>query len=222
MGGRLGGAPARISVSQAGLDWAARHDVTLGSYHGLFSTPTPLIHVWKGKTWDFVPLEAFLSGSFLRAKPDQAIVIGDEKTVPEVFASMTARAGKLQKVPSIFTPDILNAAGTALRFLCAEWQRFASRYNMKVEDANAEAHKNAVSRAAEGVPPTLHEINGRKSLTQIGPRTNWPVTRLPWIERYLEGCICVGIICCICRIPSGPPSTDSCGHANHYVGLGVA
>lgn len=153
-GGIVVVAPARINLIQAGLDLAARHDVILVSYRGKASTPKPLIHVWNGKTWDFVPIEAFLSGSFLRAKPEQTIVIGDEKMLPEVFAPMTAWAGKLQKVPSIFTPDILNAAGTALRFRRAEWQWFAKRYSMKVETAPADASPgSSVGRSLDAARP---------------------------------------------------------------------
>ena len=137
-------APARINIIQVGMDLAARPGITLVSYQGEAATAKPLIHVWNGKEWDFIPLDAFQSGAFLPTKPSQTLVIGDEKLVPEAFVPMATWAGKLQKIPTLDTPDLVNAAGAALKFRTEDWQWFATRYNMKVEDINAEVRKDSV------------------------------------------------------------------------------
>ncbi|MCX7009946.1 MAG: hypothetical protein NTY53_22350 [Kiritimatiellaeota bacterium] len=162
-------APARINVIQVGMDLAARPGVTLVSYQGEASTAKPLIHTWNGKEWEFVALEAFQSGAFLTAKPSQTLVIGDEKLVPEVFAPMSAWAGKVTKIPSLATPDIVNAAGTALKFRSDDWQWYAARYNMKVEDINAEARKDSVYNHKVGDSLKLHRKDTAPQTVEVAP-----------------------------------------------------
>ncbi len=154
-GGTVVVAPARINLIQVGMDLVARHGVTLVSYQGEAATAKPLIHVWNGKEWDFVPLDAFQSGAFLPAKPTQTLVIGDEKLVPEVLAPMSAWAGKLQKITNLATPELLNSVGAALKFRAEDWQWFATRYNMKAEDLNAELRKGSVYDHKIGKPIML-------------------------------------------------------------------
>ena len=169
-GGTVLVAPARISVIQVGMDLAARNGVTLVSYQGEASTAKPLIHVWNGTGWDFVALEDFTSGTFLPAKPTQTLVIGDEKMVPEAFAPMSAWAGKVQKISSVLTPDILNTAGTALKFRTEDWQWYSTRYNMKVEDINAAVRKDTVYKHKVGDPVTLRRRgDAKKPATDTTP-----------------------------------------------------
>lgn len=161
--------PARINVIQIGMDLAARPGVTLVSYQGEASTAKPLVHVWNGKEWEFVALEAFQSGSFLPAKPTQTLVIGDEKLVPAAFEPMAAWAGKLQKLPSLFTPDIVNAAGAALKFRTEDWKWFATRYNMKVEDVNAELRKDSVYNHKIGESLKLRRRDAATKPAELDP-----------------------------------------------------
>ena len=177
-GGTVVVVPARINLVQAGMDLAARYGVTLVSYRGKASTALPLVHVWNGKEWKYVPLDAFQSGSFLSVKPTQTFIVGDEKMIPKVFAPMAAWAGTLQEIPSIFTPDILNAAGTALKFRKGDWQWFASRYNMKVEDANAAARNGVITQAVVVALPVNMEITESKK-TDGGKPSDKPASETP-------------------------------------------
>ena len=161
--------PARTSVIQVGQDLAARYGVTLVSYQGEASTAQPLIHRWNGQGWDYLPLEEFVAGKFLTAKPTQTLVIGDEKFVPEAFAPMSTWAGKLQKIPSLGTAEILNATGTALKFQREDWQWFSARYNMTVEDLNAAVRKDTIYTHKVGEPLTLRRRDAPKSSTTVAP-----------------------------------------------------
>ncbi len=162
-------APARTSVIQVGLDLVARHGVTLVSYQGEATTAKPLIHVWNGTGWDFLPLVEFVAGNFLTAKPAQTLVIGDEKIVPEAFAPMSAWAGKLKKIPGLSMPEILNVAGEALKFQRTDWQWFSTRYNMKVEDINAAARQDSIYKHKVGEPITLRRRGEPKASSTTTP-----------------------------------------------------
>ena len=164
-GGTVLVAPARMSVIQVGMDLAARNGVTLVSYQGEASTAKPLIHVWNGTGWDYVALEDFTAGKFLPVKPSQTLVIGDDKMVPEAFAPMSDWAGHVQKIPSVLTPELLNAAGTALKFRTEDWQWFSNRYNMKVEDINAAVRKDTVYKHKVGEPIKLRRRSDEKTLS---------------------------------------------------------
>lgn len=168
-GGTVLVAPARMSVIQVGLDLVARNGVTLVSYQGEASTAKPLLHVWNGTGWDYVTLEDFTAGKFLSAKPAQTLVIGDDKMVPEVLTPMSAWAGQVQKIPGVLTPEILNAAGTALKFRPVDWQWFSNRYNMKVEDINAAVRKDTVYKHKVGEPIKLRRRSDEK--TQVADTT---------------------------------------------------
>ena len=169
-GGTVVVAPARYNVMQIGFDLAARNAVTLVSYQGEASTEKPLIHVWNGKEWEYVALADFQAGKFLHERPARTLIIGDEKMVPQVFAPISAWAGKQQTIASIFTPDILNQAGTALKFRAEDWQWFASRYNMKAEDINAAERKTTIYDHKIGEPFKLK----REPLTQKAVESQLP------------------------------------------------
>ena len=130
-------APARYSVLQVGFDLVQRCGVTLVSYRGEATTEKPLIHVWTGQEWKFVSLPDFQSGAFLAQKPAQTLVIGNAQLVPAVFSPMAAWAGRVIPVTSLYSDEILNQAASALRFGKEDWDWFAARYNMKLNDTNA-------------------------------------------------------------------------------------
>lgn len=168
-GGTVVVAPARINIIQVGMDLVERHGVTLVSYQGEAATAKPLLHVWNGKAWDYVALEAFQSGAFLPAKPSQTLVIGDEKLVPEALAPMSAWAGKQVKLANLATPELLNGVGTALKFRAEDWKWFATRYNMKTEDLNAEVRKGSVYDHKIGKPIMLRREGPLSTTTSTPP-----------------------------------------------------
>lgn len=156
-GGTVVVAPARYNVMQVGFDLAARNGVTLVSYQGEATTEKPLIHVWNGQEWSYVTLPDFQAGTFLNEKPTQTLIIGDEHMVPQVFAPISVWAGKQLAITSVLTPDILNKAGNALKFRTEDWQWFAGRYSMKVQDINAPIRKTSIYDNKIGEPFTLKD-----------------------------------------------------------------
>ena len=169
-------APARFNVIQVGMDLAARHDVTLVSYQGEASTAKPLLHIWNGQEWNFVTLEDFQAGKFLTEKPKQTLVIGDEQMVPQALAPMSSWAGRQQTIPIIETQAMLNQVGTALKFHSADWEWFAARYNLKLQDLNAPQRKISVYDQKLGDPFTLKRRDTGPKATIVQPSELAPAT----------------------------------------------
>ena len=130
-------APARYSVLQVGFDLVQRCGVTLVSYRGDATTEKPLLHLWTGQEWKYIPLAEFQSGLFMERKPSQTVVIGEARMVPQALAPMSVWAGKQTAITSLFTDEILNQVSKPLRFSREDWAWFAARYNMQLDDKNA-------------------------------------------------------------------------------------
>jgi len=168
-GGTVVVAPARYNVMQVGMDLAARNGITLVSYQGEATTAKPLIYAWNGLEWTFVNLEDFQAGKFLPEKPKQTLVIGDEHMVPQAFAPISAWAGQQQGIPAIETEAMLNQIGTALKFNNADWQWYASRYNLKLQDLNAPKRKTSIYDKPLGQPFTLKRRSAPQPTVEIKP-----------------------------------------------------
>ena len=168
-------APARFNVIQVGMDLVARHDVTLVSYQGEASTAKPLLHVWNGQEWNFVSLEDFQAGKFLTEKPKHTLVIGDEQMVPQALAPMSVWAGRQQTIPIIETQAMLNQVGTALQFRSADWEWFAARYNLKLQDVNAPQRKISIYDQKLGDPFTLKRRDTGPKAAIVRPMEPPPV-----------------------------------------------
>ena len=187
-GGTVLIAPARYNVMQVGFDLAARQGVTLVSYQGEASTEKPLIHKWNGQEWVFVPLADFQAGNFLSEKPTRTLIIGDEQMVPQVFAPIAAWSGKQQAIPTVLTPEILNKVGNALKFSSEEWQWFAARYNMKVQDINAPARKATIYTHPIGEPFSLKHRSSPAKAVETQP--SLPPTKIEIITPTTEKASC--------------------------------
>jgi hypothetical protein len=174
-GGTLVVAPARYSVMQVAMDLAARNGVTLVSYQGEATTAKPLVHVWNGREWNFVALADFQTGKFLTEKPKQTLVIGDERMVPQAFAPIAAWAGQPQTITAIETQPMLNQLGAALKFRDTDWQWYASRYNLKLDDLNAPLRKTSYYDRPIGEPFTLKRRHTTQKSIEVQPPAPAPM-----------------------------------------------
>ena len=129
--------PARYSVVQVASDIAQQYPVVLVTYQGQADTRDPLLHAWNGKQWVFVSMADFSSGRFIRNKPTRAILVGDERTLPDVLVPAASWARKVMNVPSIGTADLVNTFGREFNFGDYDWQWYARRYNLDLEDLNS-------------------------------------------------------------------------------------
>lgn len=128
-------APARYSVLQVMFDVAARRPSAVVSYQGNAETAAPLLHVWQEGEWVQISPEQFRTGAFLGQRPDRVVLIGGADLLPAVLLqSAQDLAPAVVQVKDMDPASLVNAAGGMLKFTKAEWEWFAKRYNMQLED----------------------------------------------------------------------------------------
>ncbi len=134
--------PARYSVMQVAFDMVSRFSVVLVSYQGDATSEEPLLHAWNGQEWVRISLADYAAASFVQAMPSQAVLVGDEKLLPAVLvSSISSWCPDAINIPSIDTPDLINALSKPLRFSSSDWQWFTARYNLTLTDVNADRRK---------------------------------------------------------------------------------
>ena len=130
--------PARYSVMQVAFDLAQKYSVVLVSYQGDASSEAPLLHAWNGKEWIKVSVDEYANASFLQVTPGEALLIGDEKLLPPVLASsISGWCPKVTTIPTIDTAALVNTFAKEFSFKRSEWEWFAKRYNLTLNDENA-------------------------------------------------------------------------------------
>lgn len=129
-------APSRFSVLQVAFDIARRFPVVLVSYQGDADTEHPILHAWNGDEWVFVSMKDFREANFLQIIPTRAVLVGDETLLPPVIPESMEWCPTRFNVPTIVTPELLNAAGKLFHFSEADWAWFAGRYKLRMQDLN--------------------------------------------------------------------------------------
>ena len=130
--------PARYSVMQVAFDLAQKYAVVLVSYQGDASSEAPLLHAWNGREWIKISADEYANASFLQVTPGEALLIGDESLLPPVLASsISGWCPKVTTIPSIDTATLVNTFAKEFSFKPGEWDWFARRYNLTLNDENA-------------------------------------------------------------------------------------
>lgn len=133
--------PARQRLVKLGFELVQVKDVCLVSYSVPAGATTPLIHVWEGRQWSPIDVDAYASGSFLSGEGKTLVVIGDSATVPAGLAIEPAWAGKVHKTASMDIASLVNELGNLLRFTPREWESIAALENLKLTDRNVERRR---------------------------------------------------------------------------------
>jgi len=135
--------PARYSVMQVAFDLAQKYAVILVSYQGDATSDAPLLHAWNGREWIKISMEEYANASFLQVTPGEALLIGDEKLLPPVLASsISGWCPKVTTIPSIDTATLVNTFAREFSFKAGEWEWFARRYNLTLNDEKCAAQKH--------------------------------------------------------------------------------
>ena len=133
--------PARFSVLQVSFDLINRFSTVLVSYQGDATTDVPLIHAWNGQEWVAVTLDDYREAGFLQVTPMRTIIVGDESMVPAVLTEASSWCQEVINIPSIDTATMVNSFGRLFDFKRSDWQWFSKRYNLGLQDMNAEKRK---------------------------------------------------------------------------------
>ena len=136
-------APARYSVMQVAFDLLARTPSVLVSYQSEGSSTEPVMHAWNGSEWVLVTLKDYREGNFLQRVPDQAVLIGDEATLPASLVEASGWMANVVRVRDLTTGSLINEFGHILKWRDAEWKWFAKRYNLNLRDESEERRKSS-------------------------------------------------------------------------------
>lgn len=95
------------------------------------------IHAWDGVNWVKVAPDAYKAGTFFRAAPKQAVLVGTQgKDVPSELIPSSTWCQQIYRTDSDDTANLLNFLGTGLKFSYPHWKWFADRYGYKVSEIN--------------------------------------------------------------------------------------
>lgn len=137
-------APARYSVLQVAFDVVNRFGAVLVSYQGEPSSESPKLDYWNGAQWVPMSLNDYANATYLREPPRRIVVVGGNDILPPVLiGSVSAVCGDVRQVPEIDTPGLVNALGAVFAFKSADWEWFARRFNLQLEDRNAERRQRS-------------------------------------------------------------------------------
>ncbi len=149
--------PAVHSVVQLGRDFVERENVLLMTYAPKTAPQSPHLHAWSGTDWVRVTPEAFAAGSFLRVPAARLIVVGPaDPLTASLIESGSSWSPEVLNLESSNITDLVNSLGRLYNFRQSDWKWFANRYELKLEDLNAESRGQSwydTNRASELPPP---------------------------------------------------------------------
>jgi len=179
--------PARPAVLKLAFDLENMRDVTIVSFrapaspaspgfvktsakaHGapspVYIKPAdePLIHVWKGTDWQYVPFSDFCAMAFIDKAPRTAILIGDDRIVPRKLLQNMNWPCKIERLQTLNAADLLNGLNPYFDFSSREWKRLADSYGLQIEDLNAAKRSfNPYDIPRSKTPLTTHEFKQEK------------------------------------------------------------
>ncbi len=136
--------PARYSVLQVAFDVVNRFPAVLVSYQGDANTEDPIIHAWNGEEWVRISRDDYDQVNFLQVTPTLTVLVGDENLLPPVLsASPAIWCSRVETITSVDTTTLINDLARVLRFSASDWEWFARRYNLTLNDANAERRQRS-------------------------------------------------------------------------------
>jgi len=166
--------PAHHHLVQLGRDVADQEDALLMTYAPMAAADAPFLHAWTGENWVRVRAEAFDDGSFLRVRADRVLVIGSpgERT-RRLIESAADWCPEVLNLGSERVTDLINGMGRLFEFDRRDWEWYAARYELQLEDLNKDVRDRSwydSYRASELPPPS--KPWQRKREDTVAPRTS--------------------------------------------------
>ena len=130
--------PSQFSSVQLGHDLAEREALLLMSYQPGSQAGDAFLHAWTGKSWVTVPDARYRDGNFAKTSPSRTIVVGESNDLTAgLIGDASAWCDEVLNVESAETAELVNAVGRILVFNDQEWEWYAARYQLKLEDMNS-------------------------------------------------------------------------------------
>lgn len=135
--------PERHSVAQVAFDLADKRNCVLVTYRMNPDEKDPILNAWNGSTWVPITLEKFTDASYLRVLPKRTILVGDETLLPPSLIDGVSWCPQVWQVSEIHTDGLVNSLGSIFKFRQSEWEWFAGRYSLDLEDQNEAIRKDS-------------------------------------------------------------------------------
>jgi len=135
--------PARYTVVQFAFDVAGLRPVYLVAYDTEGEAGTLVLYVWdsRARKWLRTSLDEYRSGAIFREQPTRVILIGRDQELPAGLAEASARSAAVVRIPSMKVVDMVNGLNRVFSFRANEWRYLAKRYQLDLEDRNAERRR---------------------------------------------------------------------------------
>lgn len=166
--------PARHSLVQLGRDMAGRENVLLMSYAPESPPSDPFIHAWGGVRWLRVEASDYADGSFLLNPSARLLVVGPSN---DLTASLIEQgigwSPEVLHLESGNVTRLINAMGRLFSFSRRDWEWFAARYELALEDLNRDVRKQSWydTYRASDLPPRTNPFRKEKAVDPA-PRTS--------------------------------------------------
>ena len=129
--------PAKYAAVQFGRDLVEQEPVMLLTYDVSQEEGPPFLHAWARSRWVRVPADAYAAGSFAKTPPTRTVVVGaPSPTVTQLVEGAVAWCPQVLNVESHEVADLVNAMGRFFNFDQREWEWWAARYELQLEDLN--------------------------------------------------------------------------------------
>jgi hypothetical protein len=136
--------PARPTIVKLAFDVAEmRRGTALICYQVAPGSASPVVSVWdtRGQDWVKTSLNDYASASIFDPVPQQVILVGTDSDILAVFERASSWSKQVRRVPSLNIMNVINALNETLDFSPAEWRYLAKRYDLKLQDLNAERRR---------------------------------------------------------------------------------
>ena len=166
--------PARHSLVQLGRDMADRERVLLMTYAPETASDALFLHAWDGGRWVRVAQRDYADGSFLLNPSARLLVIGPAN---DLTATLIERgigwSPEVLHLESQNVTNLINALGRLFDFKKSDWEWFAGRYELSLEDLNTDVRQQSwydTHRASE-LPPPINPLRKPRPV-EAAPRTS--------------------------------------------------
>lgn len=126
------------TAMKLGLDVANRHPATLLIGY-LADRTTVSLHGWDGSQWVNITPQDFQAGAFFREGPTSALLVEAEGSpIVPALVPPESWCPKVGKIATVDPRPMIHLVGRYYEFDYNEWEWFAQRYSMTLEQINPE------------------------------------------------------------------------------------
>lgn len=183
--------PARTKVIQFAFDMAGVRPITLVSYQPIPESTGIAVHVWDAnvREWVRTSFDEFDSGNLFEGaeKASTVVVAPSAQEIPAALAASAEKFSSVTVVPDLNVVPMLNGLDKVLRFTPSEWRWLAGRYDLRLQDTNADRRRWGRYGPPKGTKPSASRSMNQESSDTAAPAaaapslsgSSLPPSRLP-------------------------------------------